>query len=369
MRLSSIAWMLLVLVAGSTPSFAKELTASLEKGTPELESIGPIAFGPEGILFVSDPLGAAIVAIGTGDTTPQTGDALEIEAVNAKIAALLGTSPSEIEIRDLAVNPASGNAYFAVARGRGPNAKAAIVKAARSDAKLSLVTLEDVPFARAELPDAPRPDAVDRRNRSLRQESITDLAWTEGRLLVAGLSNEEFASSFRAIPFPFDDLSKGTSVEIYHGAHGQFETRSPVRTFVPFDIGGKPHILAAYTCTPLVKFPLDKLEPGTHLKGTTIAELGNRNRPLDMIVYEKGGKKWLLIANNARGVMKLPTGDFSEAPAILTRVDGGNRAGVTYETIDAWKGIDQLDKLSDERALVLRQDDEGKLHLESPRLP
>ena len=34
-------------------------------------------------------------------------------------------------------------------------------------------------------------------------------------------------------PFPFKTADNGTSVEIYHGAHGQFETRSPVRTFVP----------------------------------------------------------------------------------------------------------------------------------------
>jgi hypothetical protein len=36
--------------------------------------------------------------------------------------------------------------------------------------------------------------------------------------------------------------------------------------------------------------------------GTTIAELGNRNRPTDMIVYRKGGKDYLLIANTSRGV-------------------------------------------------------------------
>ncbi len=41
--------------------------------------------------------------------------------------------------------------------------------------------------------------------------------------------------------------------------------------------------------------------------GTTIAELGNRNRPTDMIVYSKDGKDYLLIANTSRGVMKVPT--------------------------------------------------------------
>ena len=49
-------------------------------------------------------------------------------------------------------------------------------------------------------------------------------------------------------------------------------------------------MLAAYTCTPLVKLPVSELKAGAHVKGTTIAELGNRNRPLDMIVYQKDGK-------------------------------------------------------------------------------
>ncbi len=56
----------------------------------------------------------------------------------------------------------------------------------------------------------------------------------------------------------------------------------------------QPHVLAAYTCTPLVKFPLSDLKPGEKVKGTTIAELGNRNRPLDMIVYQKDGKDYVL---------------------------------------------------------------------------
>ena len=39
--------------------------------------------------------------------------------------------------------------------------------------------------------------------------------------------------------------------------------------------------------------PLSELKPGNKVKGKTIAELGNRNRPLDMIVYKgKDGKEY-----------------------------------------------------------------------------
>ena len=54
-------------------------------------------------------------------------------------------------------------------------------------------------------------------------------------------------------------------VEIYHGAHGKFETRAPVRTFVPMIVGNEPSVLAAYTCTPLVQFPIRELKPGAKI--------------------------------------------------------------------------------------------------------
>ena len=72
-----------------------------------------------------------------------------------------------------------------------------------------------------------------------------------------------------------------------------------MRAFVPFVIDGEPHLLAGFQCTPLVKFPLNALNPGKKVTGTTVAELGNRNRPYDMIVYEKDGKDYLLMANTA----------------------------------------------------------------------
>ena len=59
--------------------------------------------------------------------------------------------------------------------------------------------------------------------------------------------------------------------------------------------------------------------------GTTIAELGNRNRPLDMVLYKKDGAEFLLMSNNSRGVMKIPTAGFGTAEKITTRVDGRNR--------------------------------------------
>jgi hypothetical protein len=45
-----------------------------------------------------------------------------------------------------------------------------------------------------------------------------------------------------AIEFPFTGPNPGTGVEIYHGAHGAFETKAPVRTFVPRRRSVKPRV-------------------------------------------------------------------------------------------------------------------------------
>jgi hypothetical protein len=232
------------------------------------------------------------------------------------------------------------------------------------------VPLDKVKFAKADLPNAPENKATGegRRRRNQRLESITDIAYVDGRVFIAGLSNEEFASKLRAIPYPFSEADAGASVEIYHGSHGAFETRSPVRTFVSYNIAGEPHILAAYTCTPLVKFPVSQLTPGTKLRGTTLAELGNQNRPLDMIVYQKDGKDFFLMANDRRGVMKIKTDNLDREEGITQRVP--DTEGQDYETIGDLSGVTQLDRLNDEQAVVVVQDeDSGRSDLQTIELP
>ncbi len=343
-----------------------EPSASLKKGTPDLKSAGPIGFGPDGILFVGDTRGAALFAIDTGDRTPggETA-AIKVEEINKKVAELLGTSPEQIQIRDLAVNPASGNVYLAVARGRGPDAAPVILRVGH-DGKLAEVALENVSFAKADVPNAPSATAPQQKGQSPRNLSITDLAYVDGRVFLAGLSNEEFSSRLLAVPFPFTDAVDGAAVEIYHGSHGRFETRSPIRAFVTYKIGGEPYLLTSYTCTPLVKVPVADLKAGAHVKGTTIAELGNRNTPLDMIVYHKDSKDYLLMANDNRGVMKIPTEGAGAAASITQRVP--DKQGLGYETIDSLKGVTQMDQLDKSHAVVLVQRG-GSLNLETVELP
>src|SRR5688572_11754497 len=336
-------------VAASQWTAATVPVAAAAEG-PQMTSIGPLAFGPDGVLFAADTQSATIYALELGDKA--SGGAAGTQAVDAidqKIAALLGTDAKEIAITDLVVHPRTKNAYVGVMRGQGTASKPALIRVDGAG-KIEVVSFENLKHTKVALPNAPT--AGTNPQRDPRQQSITDMAFTDGRLYVAGLSNEEFASKLRTVKYPFATADNGTSVEIFHGNHGQLETRSPVYAFLPYSINSQPHLVAAYLCTPLVKFPVASLQPGTKVVGTTIAELGNRNRPIDMVLYKKDGREFLLMSNTARGVMKIPTDSFANAAPITARV-ASETGGVAYETVASMKGIEQLDLLDGSRTLVL----------------
>jgi hypothetical protein len=110
-----------------------------------------------------------------------------------------------------------------------------------------------------------------------------------------------------------------------------------------------------------------QLQPGAKVKGTTVAELGNQNRPLDMIVYQKDGKDYVLMANNRRGLMKIPTEGIDKIVGITQPISG--KAGLKYETIANLKGVQQLDRFDKDHALVLLRTDGGSWNLETVELP
>jgi hypothetical protein len=340
--------------------------AAAEPG-PQLSSIGPLTFGPDGTLFAADTQAATIYALDLGAAAGAgTAGAKNIEAIDQKIAAMLGTDPKEITVTDLAVHPKTRNAYISVMRGQGEAAKPALLRVDGAG-RLDLVSLDGMTHSKVALPNAPAAAAADAR-RNPRRESITDMALVGGQLYVAGLSNEEFASKLRSVPYPFATAGNGTSVEIFHGNHGGLETRSPVYAFVPYTVDNAPYLIAGYLCTPLVKFPLSAIKSDAKVRGTTIAELGAGNRPIDMVVYRKDGREFLLMSNTRRGVMKIPTADFGGATAITQKVTT-ETGGIAFETVAQMNGIEQLDLLDDRQTLVLARVDGGALNLQAVPLP
>lgn len=339
----------------------------LTEGNAQLKSAGPLAFGPEGTLLVGDTKAAAVFAIATGDTKGSPAKAeYNMQALNEKVADALSAGPRDIQINDLVVNPSSGNLYLSVT-----NQDAPALVVVNTNGQVSELSLKNVKFAKAVLPNAPE-DKVSgegRRKRNYRGESITDIAYVDGQILVSGRSASEAPSTIRLLSFPPQEADQGASLEIFHGAHGRSENSSVPQTFVPFIIDGEQNVLTAHTCTPLVKVPLSSIAPGKMVKGTTVAELGNRNRPLDMITYKKDGKDFLLLSNSSRGVMKISTENIDTQTPIEERVSGGGAAGQPYETIKELTGVVQLDRLNEGNAVVLVQTDSGALNLKTVKLP
>jgi hypothetical protein len=355
---------MLVVLVFATASLSVSARPTAATSGPAFSSIGPLAFGPGGVLFAADRQAGTIFALDLGaQSAGATGGTKDVADVDRQIASVLGTDAAAIAITDLAVHPASKNTFVSVMRGQGAAAQPALVRIDGAGT-IALVNMETVTFTSVTLPN---PANVNPNGRGGRTQSVTDLAFVDGRLVVAGLSNEEFASKLWSVPYPFAAVDRGASVEIYHGNHGALETRAPVMAFVPYTIGGQLNVVAGYTCTPLVKFPFSSLKTGEKVVGTTIAEFGAGNQPLDMILYQKGGQDYLLMSNSRHGVLKIATAPFGSAAAITERV--GGTAGVPFERIATMTGVVQLDLLDANRTIVLTRVEGGRLNLSAVALP
>jgi hypothetical protein len=283
---------------------------------------------------------------------------------------MVGVTPDQIVINDVKVNPISKNVYLSGARGRGPDAMPLIVRVDASG-NVSMLPLDNIKHAAVSLDDAPASNPTARQNP--RTQTITDMAFVNGNLMVAGLSNEEWSSALRSIPYPFKTADKGATLQIWHASHGRYETASPVRTFVPYTIAGQQYILAAYTCTPLVKIPVSSLKPGAQVKGVTIADLGSGNQPLDMVPYKKDGHDYILVANSAFGILKLKA-DNLESYAPIDAPTVTDVAGVPFDKMSDLKNVQHLTQVDATTALLLTSTPgqgpaKGPLNLQTIALP
>jgi hypothetical protein len=280
-----------------------------------------------------------------------------------------------VRIRDLAVHPETGAVVLSVMHAGTP-----ALLTLDADGEPRDIPLQDIPFARIDIDDAPGDDdeRLDVRaldpgepggdpmeihgvklrilREPLRTTTVTDLAYVDGRLIVAGACNEEFSSSLRRIPFPAAEGARTSSLEIFHVSHGRYETHSPIRSFVPYADGAS--ILASYTCTPVVSFDLAALEGATLAKGRTVAELGAMNTPLDMISFRAGGEEYLLVSNSRHPLLKLRVADLAQQEGLTEPREpkGAPRDVLPYA------GVSKLAAAGDS-VLMLQRDDDGSLHL------
>jgi hypothetical protein len=333
--------------AGYVPAAAP---TSLSTATgPAFRSIGALTFGTEGTMFAADAQAATVFALDLGaQAAGGVAGTGEVTHLQQKIAAMLGDEAWDIAITDLKVHPRTHNTFVSVMRGQGPSARPALIRV-DGVGHLSLVDTSAVHYSSVALPNPP---ATTPDGRGDRAQSITQLAVAGGRVLVAGLSNEEFSSKLWSVGYPFTRADSGTSVEFYHGYENRLETRAPIYAFVPYTSNNVAYVLASYTCTPLISFRLSDLKPGEKLRARTIGEFGADNRPLDMILYKKDGQDFVLMANTSRGLMKMAAADVMGAPAITAAVKT-ETAGVHVETITSVRDVTQLDLLDASHSVVI----------------
>ncbi len=110
---------------------------------------------------------------------------------------------------------------------------------------------------------------------------------------------------------------------------------------------------------------MSELTPGNRVSGETIAELGAGNRPLDMIAYRKDGHDYILIANSARGVVRLPADHLESFEPIVNHT---GPSGVPRTRMPDWKRVHQLKKMDDATAVILT-DADGSIDLRTVALP
>lgn len=350
---------------------------NMKKGTPEVQSISQLAFDENGILFLGDAEGGKVFAIDLKDGSQSDfKEAVGVDDLEGELAAMLGTSSENVLIHDVAVNPISKNIYISASRGRAkwsskwqlPNdlSSADVLVKVTPEKEFSIVELANVEYSAVSIPN-PVDESKEHRWKKgvkLRVDAITDLSVQNGTVYISGLSNEEFAAAMWVAPFPFDEKVKASTLEIYHGAHGKYETHAPIRTFLPYQLNSKNHIMAAYLCTPLVTFEADKLGSQDHVKGRTVAEFGSGNYPLDMITYQNQGKEYVLMSNSQLPLLIFDPKDVESFEGEINTEVEGYMAGVKY-TPRSGSGIQQLADFNEQYILATQRMPSGKLSLVS----
>jgi hypothetical protein len=296
-----------------------------------IKSLGILKFSEEGILFAGDNISGAIHAL---DLTADSGrtDPFEIFVydIDVQIAAVLGTAQDNVQINDLAVHPISGEVYLSVSRGHSTDALPALVKV---DAEnqihiVDLSVLEVTSQALNKVPDNTRNIAlrgvggapptrkdIAKSKRSLRTLSIVAMEYHQGELFVSGISNEEFSSVLRRLPFPFNGTESISNIEMYHIVHDNYESRAPIRSMVVKQIDGIDQLVAGYTCSPLVLIPLKELADGAKVKARTIGDMGN-GQPIDMVPFRVNGEEMLFVTNNSRSPLVIPVAELHNAKVV-----------------------------------------------------
>lgn len=267
------------LAATAAAASAAGMPVGTAAAAARLSSVSRLAFGPGNVLFAADWKAGKVFALSLPPAAAPTNKPFNLTALGASLAELLGTR--DLRIESTAMRPNSDEAYVSVQVGK--NLQPAIV-VAKPDGSVKLLDLATTHATAAAL-EKPA-DALTFWNKIPENAyTVTDMKWHGDRLYVAGLANQRFASTLRILSYPFGS-QKMASIEMYHTAHDQLETRAPIRAMTFANLNGRDTLLAAYLCSPLVAIPVASLHDGAHVKATSLSELGVAGIPVNMFVYD-----------------------------------------------------------------------------------
>jgi hypothetical protein len=235
-----------------------------------------------------------------------------------------------LEINDVAVHPVSNEVYISVTRIESFASQPAIVTVSQVRG-ISLLDMSALSFQKqvlTEFPDShtafavrgsgggpPLPRDVAKGAIAIRSLAIMDMEYYDGELFVAGVAYDDFRSTLRRISYPFDGTQGVTAVEMYHITHDRYESRAPIRAMSVQEVDGRPQLVAAYTCSPIVLVPLEDLKDGAKISASTIVDMGN-GQPLDMIPFHSGDEPMLFVTNNSRSPRVIPVNGLCGARAV-----------------------------------------------------
>jgi hypothetical protein len=293
------------------------------------QSAGALTFSPDGVLFVGDNKLGAVFAFATDrGQAPASLDPFLFESIDEKIADALGVTAKSLVMNGMAVHPVTREPYLSVGVRNGDHLSPALVRVSLdgtvrpfdlSSTMVLVHRLTDAPEESktfksrgASFPYPPKAVFDEKARTPLRSMTIVDLKFHNGEVFVAGVSNQEFSSTLRRIPYPFTGAASETQLEIYHLAHGLYETRAPIRTMQFAIIDGRDTLVAAYACSPLVTIPVSELKHGAKVRGKTIGDMGN-GQPISMVAFKDGEQDKLFITNVARGPMIVPLSGLQSA--------------------------------------------------------
>lgn len=319
-------------------SFTMSLAAALTIGAAaqaetalDIKFAGALEFASDGTLFVGDNYNGAVYAFEMpADGGPEQIMPSSIANIDAKIAELLGVGIRAIELNDMATHPVTQDLYISVTRIGSSASQPAIIQVTQ-DQQVALVDLASLEFQKQDLMEYPDGETtfgvrgmgplpplardIAKGEIPLRTLAIMDMEFHEGELFVAGVAHDNFLSSLRRMPYPFDGSQGITNVEMYHITHDQYESRAPIRAMSVQEIDGKPQLVAAYTCSPIVLVPLEEVQDGAKISANTIMDYGN-GQPLDLIPFQMQDQTMLIVTNDSRSPQVIPVSGLQGAKVV-----------------------------------------------------